>query len=742
MFTEPLESIFTDFNLEAAFAKIHSKSAGIDGITPKEYQKNLHINIQKLKNSVVNGVYAPEPMLRMKLPKDSGGFRPIAISSIKDKIVQNVISAALTQYFDKSFSNASYAYRPGKNHIRAIHRTRDYILRGYECILKSDIESFFENINHDILISILAKNISDAKITNLISLLLQNGLFDRQSYLSHTIGTHQGDSLSPLLSNIYLDAMDKKLEEYGFAFVRYADDFVVLGKTEKEIENARNILDAYLPTIKLQLSVEKTKIISKKEPFTFLGARFCGVQISIDDDSLQKQISHIDKLSKSKIPFERFVFELNETIKTAKRYLLKIVSEDSPQITVFLSAVIEHLANKIVVAKKTKEIASKQIFREKLAILEPLTKEASTLPTIAERSIAKAYETLENDEKNKTQTSLLEKKKREYAERYAKSSTLFIAKAGMFLGISKNTLSLKQNGMKTKNIPINQIKNIVVSTRYSSFSSAVVEMCAKNSISIDFMDDKYGHYAQLIGFNAQISELAHMQLRLIEEGGHLYLAKEFIEAKSKNQLNYLKYIDRYHEKLGIHISKIENTAKRLKAESVSGQTVLMGYEGEMSAVYWDAVKVLLGEDVFASRVTHGASDKVNSALNYGYAILYGRAQKALVKAGLALHISFLHSPNGRKPTLVFDFVEEFRAYVVDKTVIAMASKSEILAIKDGRLTDNAKKTLAEEILARLGGYIKWKKESRRMDDIIEEQAYLLARHIRGEAKYNGFIGKY
>lgn len=99
------------------------------------------------------------------------------------------------------------------------------------------------------------------------------------------------------------------------------------------------------------------------------------------------------------------------------------------------------------------------------------------------------------------------------------------------------------------------------------------------------MDDKYGHYAQLIGFNAQISELAHMQLKLIEEGGHLYLAKEFIEAKSKNQLNYLKYIDRYHEKLGIHISKIENTAKKLKAESVSGQTVLMGYEGEMSAVY-------------------------------------------------------------------------------------------------------------------------------------------------------------
>ena len=91
----------------------------------------------------------------------------------------------------------------------------------------------------------------------------------------------------------------------------------------------------------------------------------------------------------------------------------------------------------------------------------------------------------------------------------------------------------------------------------------------------------------------------------------------------------------------------------------------MGYEGEISAIYWDGVKALLGEDIFGGRITYGATDTINSALNYGYAILYGRAQKALVKAGLALHISFLHSSDGRKPTLVFDFVEEFRAYVAD-----------------------------------------------------------------------------
>ena len=329
-----------------------------------------------------------------------------------------------------------------------------------------------------------------------------------------------------------------------------------------------------------------------------------------------------------------------------------------------------------------------------------------------------------------------------HTERYAKSSTLFIGKLGMFLGVAKNRFSLKENGKPTKSIPIDQIRHIVISTKYSSLSSAVVEVCAKNGVAIDFIDDRSGHYAQLVGFNASISQLAHLQLSIISSGEHLYLAKEFINGKTKNQLNYLKYIDRYHDKLDRHIKKIENSIKRLKAVAFDTQMMLMGYEGEISAIYWDGVKALLGEDIFDGRITYGATDTINSALNYGYAILYGRAQKALVKAGLALHISFLHSSDGRKPTLVFDFVEEFRAYVVDKTVIGMAAKSDVLAVKDGKLTEKAKKALLDALLKRLGGYVKWKKESRRMDDIIEEQAYLLARHVRGEDRYNSFIGKY
>lgn len=739
----PFESLFSTQNLKFAFERIHSKAIGADGVSIDDYRKELTVNLEALKNELIGGAYAPEPLIKAKLPKDGGEFRPIAISSVKDKIVQNALSLALSPYFDKLFSNASYAYRKDKSHIKAIHRTRDYISHGFVFVLKTDIESFFENLDHDELLAILDRHISDKRITKLISLLLQNGLFERQRYTTHTLGVHQGDSLSPLLSNIYLDQMDKLLDESKMPFVRYADDFVVLGKSQIEIERAKKTLDEFLPAIKLRLNTQKTKLIHSKEGFTFLGARFKGKEITIDNDAIQKQISRIAKLSKSKISFDKYINELNETIKGVKRYLLQIAREDSPQIAYIESAVIDSIAAKIISSKTNGEITTKAAFKDKLLKVEAISKnKEATAEAMTALAIAKAYDKMSANDSVKASTAPLEKKKREYAEQYAKSSTLFIGKPGMFLGVAKNRFSLKEGGKPTRHIPIAQIHHIVISTKNSAVSSAVIEVCAKNSIAVDFIDDHSGHYAQLVGFNASISQLAHLQLSIISRGEHLYLAKEFIEGKAKNQLNCLKYIDRYHNKLSAHISKMENSLKRLAATVKDGQMALMGYEGEMAAVYWDAVKTLLGEDVFAGRVTQGASDTVNSALNYGYAILYGRAQKALVKAGLALHISFLHSSDGRKPTLVFDFVEEFRAYVVDKTVIALASKSDILQTREGRLTDKAKKALLEDLLERLGGYVMWKKESRRMDDIIEEQAYLLARHIKGEAKYNSFIGKY
>ena len=234
-----------------------------------------------------------------------------------------------------------------------------------------------------------------------------------------------------------------------------------------------------------------------------------------------------------------------------------------------------------------------------------------------------------------------------------------------------------------------------------------------------------------------------MQLELIEKGKGLALAKKFIQGKSKNQLNYLKYLDRYHNDVEETIESIEQRVKQnIKKATSVGQ--LMGYEGEISKLYWQGLVSILDEKSnFTGRSNRGAKDLVNASLNYGYAILYARIQNALLKAGLALHISFLHSLQDGKPTLVYDMIEEFRAFVVDRAIVSMINKNEPLKINSkGELSRESCHLIVQNVKERLGVYTQHRKASKKVESILQDQAYLLARHVRGEERYKPFIGKY
>jgi len=169
----------------------------------------------------------------------------------------------------------------------------------------------------------------------------------------------------------------------------------------------------------------------------------------------------------------------------------------------------------------------------------------------------------------------------------------------------------------------------------------------------------------------------------------------------------------------------------------------MGIEGSISASYWSGLRLVL-EVPFERRITQGARDIVNSSLNYAYAILYGKVQHSLVYAGLSLSVSFLHALDDHKPTLTFDMIEEFRTFVVDRTIISMLNKDEPIKLgNDGLLTKSSRKLIAKNIKEKLGSYTMWKKESHKIENIIQTQCFHLARVIEGnDAKYKPFIGKF
>jgi CRISPR-associated endonuclease Cas1 len=222
----------------------------------------------------------------------------------------------------------------------------------------------------------------------------------------------------------------------------------------------------------------------------------------------------------------------------------------------------------------------------------------------------------------------------------------------------------------------------------------------------------------------------------------LTLAKQFIRGKAKNQINYIKYLNKYHKLLDRNILKMEKLLFQIKSKATT-INVLMGYEGSISSLYWDSLRLIL-EVPFEKRVTFGAKDIVNSSLNYGYAFLYGKVQHSLVYAGLNLNISFLHSLDEKKPTLTFDMIEEFRTFIVDRTIISMLNKDEPIKLgNDGLLTKSSRQLISKNIKEKLGSYTMWKKKSIKCENIIQTQCYNLSKVVNGvDKKYNAFIGKY
>ena len=744
MFSPTLDQLATVQRLREAAESIDSKAVGLDRVSLSAYLDDGEV-LEELAAQLREGRYAPLPLERIELPKAGGETRPIGIAAVRDRIVQKWLALALTDYFDPLFSDKSYGYRPGKGPLRAIQRCRDFIARGYRYVYRSDIDNFFETIPHERLLAMLRAEIADDRIVRLIELFLANGSFRSFAYLEHGAGVHQGDALSPLLSNIYLDRMDRWLEEHHVAFVRFADDFVLFFKSKQTRAGAVETLSRWLGE-ELGLSLEISKSYEAtvfKEGFSFLGVQFSGKHLLIDNERLQKKVSKLYEMAKKPRPLPRYVDEVNRFVEGLGRYYLQIVTPDSPQYAHLEHALSDSVARRLARAFAAKEIRFKKEALALLATLHPLTPVSKTLEKDFRKSIVDRAKALAKGESSSEAKRKLAITKREVGERLFAEAVLWIDGFGAFAGLSKGGIVLKRHGKVQKKLPVKECRRIVVEGKSAALSAALIHLCAKKRIPIDFIDGHADAYATLHTPAQSYASRALRQLKLHADAQkRLELARAFLRAKIKNQRNYLKYLDKHHRDAADEIARIETIEDRLdQARSVEE---LMGMEGSASALYWHALGVIVAERVaFVGRITQGASDPVNSALNYGYAILYGEVQHALIEAGLALHISYLHALDDAKPTLVFDLIEEFRTFVVDRSVFSMINRDEPIEVdREGRLTKASRRLVAQNVVERLGSFTRYRGQSHRLARVIREQAYRLARAVDGEKRYRGFVGRY
>ena len=271
-----LEWILSRDNLNLAYKRVKANkgSHGVDGMKVAELLSFLKQHGEALRQRILAGEYNPQPVRRVEIPKPDGGVRLLGIPTVVDRWIQQAIAQELGKIFDPDFSESSYGFRPKKSTHQAIMAARGYIEQGYQWTVDIDLEKFFDRVNHDKLMSLVARRVKDKRVLKLIRKYLESGIMLNGVKVKSEEGTPQGGPLSPLLANIMLDGLDKELEKRGHKFCRYADDCNIYVKSKKAGERVMESISHYVEEV-LKLKINRTKsAVDKPSKRKFLGFSF------------------------------------------------------------------------------------------------------------------------------------------------------------------------------------------------------------------------------------------------------------------------------------------------------------------------------------------------------------------------------------------------------------------------------------------------------------------------------------
>jgi RNA-directed DNA polymerase len=272
-----IDKVYNPGNLWSAWSKTarNKGSAGVDGITIKQYEHEVEANTRRLSEQLKLGTYQPKPIRRAYIPKGNGTERPLGIPTVRDRIVQGAVRQVIEPIFEKQFAAQSYGFRPGRGCRDALRRVQELLNEGHHYVVDADLKSYFDTIPHERLMEQVQTRVADGRLLKLIKSFLDAKIMEGMNQWTPTAGAPQGAVLSPLLSNIYLDPLDHQMAASGYQMVRYADDFVILCKTKEQAQSALETVAAWTAQAGLTLHPVKTRIVdSRIAPFEFLGYRF------------------------------------------------------------------------------------------------------------------------------------------------------------------------------------------------------------------------------------------------------------------------------------------------------------------------------------------------------------------------------------------------------------------------------------------------------------------------------------
>lgn len=270
---ELLEQILSNHNMNEAYLRVYRNKgvSGVDGVTVDELKQYLKENKDELRQRIRTRKYQPQAALRVEIPKENGKMRKLGIPTVVDRVVQQAIHQILSPIFEEQFSEYSYGFRPKRSCEMAIIKSLEILNDGYDWVVDIDLERFFDTVHHDKLMRIISNTIKDGDVISLIRKYLASGVMVNGKYEETPVGTPQGGNLSPLLSNIMLNELDRELESRGLLFVRYADDALIFVKSEKAANRVMKTIVRFIEgKLGLKVNAEKSKVARPRD-LKFLG---------------------------------------------------------------------------------------------------------------------------------------------------------------------------------------------------------------------------------------------------------------------------------------------------------------------------------------------------------------------------------------------------------------------------------------------------------------------------------------
>lgn len=317
-----LEQVLERENMLQALHRVERNQGapGIDGMTVKDLRQYVKENWAHTKETLLEGTYKPSPVRRVELPKPGGGIRLLGIPTVVDRLIQQALNQVLTLIFDPNFSPYSYGFRTGKKGHDAVRQARDFIQQGYKVVVDTDLSKFFDRVNHDMLMSRVARKVKDKRVLKLIRAYLEAGVHQGGVVTKSEQGVQQGGPMSPLLANIMLDDFDKELTRRGHKFVRYADDTNIYVKSFRAGRRVMDSITKYLEgKLRLVVNLEKSAV-DRPSKRKFLGFSFyTGKQIGIRlaPKTIERLREKIRELTQRKTPIP-----MKDRVKELSQYLM------------------------------------------------------------------------------------------------------------------------------------------------------------------------------------------------------------------------------------------------------------------------------------------------------------------------------------------------------------------------------------------------------------------------------------